>query len=101
MKQLLVIVVTLLALSGCDTPSPKFMGGTVHLVEVDGSRFRVFRENGGTAVEVHRISVEYLPSLVETLEKAYRAIEQTTGCRVVPGSLSGDQAIILAQADCP
>lgn len=69
-------------------------------VTVDQSRFRVFMQPSGNSVEVHRVSVEARPSLVVTLDRAYRAIEIATGCSVVGGSLRGDQAIILAEVDC-
>ncbi len=85
-------------LSGC--ASPKFVGAAVMEIEVSDSLFRVYMQRGGSEVEAHRISVEPRPSLVLTLEKAYRAIELVTGCGIVAGSLQGDQAIILAEVDC-
>jgi len=84
--------------TGC--ASPKFFGMPAVEVSVDESRFRVFTQPSGHSVEVHRISIEPLPSLVGVLERAYRAIEMVTGCPVVAGSLRGDQAIILAEVDC-
>ncbi|PHQ94431.1 MAG: hypothetical protein COB40_12210 [Marinosulfonomonas sp.] len=100
MGKFTIIVTTLLAVSGCDSASPKFIGGSVKEVTVEQSRFRVFSQYGGNAIEAHRVSIEPLPSLVLTLDKAYRAIELATGCRVVEGSLRGDRAIILAEVDC-
>ncbi len=90
----------LLTLSGCSSPSFSMRGAQAHEISVDNSRFRVFWHPGGGAVEAHRISIEPLPSLVLTLEKGYRAIKKATGCRVVPGSLRGDQAIVLADVSC-
>lgn len=95
-----LIFTGLVFLAACDSPSPKFMGGGAQVVTVDDSRFRVFTRSGSRSVEAHRISFEPLPSLVATLEKAYRAIELATGCKVKPGSLHGDRAIILADVDC-
>ncbi|MEE9389149.1 MAG: hypothetical protein V3U96_11115 [Paracoccaceae bacterium] len=94
------ILITLAFLAGCDSPSLSLRGGSVHQVDVQGSRFRVYRQAGGTLVEAHRVSFEALPSLVQTLEKAFLAIEMATGCIVMPGSLRGDQAIILAEVEC-
>lgn len=94
------IVVVLLLVAGCDSPNPRFLGGSVQEIVVDESRFCVFMQHGGNKIEAHRVSVEPLPSLVLTLDKAYRAIEQATGCHVVDGSLRGDQAVILAKVDC-
>ena len=93
-------VVMLLIVSACDGPSLGFIGQPVRKISIDDSRFRVFMPVGSGRVEAHRISPELLPSLVLTLEKAYRAIEAATGCVVVPGSLRGDQAIVLARVDC-
>lgn len=89
-----------LVLGGCTSPSISMMGGTVREVTVDGSRFRVFMQPGGTGVEAHRVSFEVLPSLIMTFERAYRAIELASGCSVLPGSLAGDRAIILAEVVC-
>lgn len=95
-----VVLVLVWFLGGCDSPAPAFLGGNATEVEIDSSRFRVFTQHGSSRIEAHRISFEPLPSMVFTLEKAYRAIELATGCHVVPGSLAGDQAIILAKVDC-
>jgi hypothetical protein len=95
-----VLITVLLGLAGCDSPGPGFSGGMAREVVVDGSRFRVFVPPGGSVVQAHRVSFEMLPSLSATFEKAYRAIEQATGCKVLDGSLRGDQAIILAEVDC-
>lgn len=94
------ILVTLIYAAGCDSPSARFLGGYSKDVMIENSKFRVFMQHGSSAVEVHRISIEPPPSLVGTLEKAYRAAEQVTGCLVVPNTLAGDQAIITAQIDC-
>ena len=90
-----------LLLAACSSPSPGFSTAPPREVVVDGSRFRIYLRPGTGEVEAHRVSFEPLPSLALTLEKAYRAIEQATGCRIRKGSLRGDQAIILAQVDCP
>ncbi len=89
-----------LVLAGCDSPSVSLLGGEVQEVTIDDSRFRIFMQRGGNAIEAHRVSVESLPSLALTLNKAYQAIELATGCHVVDGTLRGDQAIILAEVDC-
>ena len=94
------LIVFLLVLAGCDSPSPEMMGGAMREATVDGSRFRVFMKPGGYKVEAHRVSVEMLPSKVETFARAYRAIEIATGCKVVAGSLGGDRAIVAARVNC-
>ncbi len=95
-----LLIAVLLGVAGCDSPGPGFSGGMVREVVVDGSRFRVFAPPGSSVIQAHRVSFEMLPSLSATFEKAYRAIEQATGCKVRDGSLRGDQAIILAEVNC-
>ncbi len=97
-RTLLILLLTLPA--GCGSPSPEMWGGAMREVAVDGSRFRVYMQPGGTSVEAHRVSVEMLPSLSQTLERGYRAIERATGCHIVPGSLGGDWAIVTAEVNC-
>ncbi|MCK0140989.1 hypothetical protein [Aliiroseovarius sp. F20344] len=87
-------------LSGCDSPSPQFMhrDTATTKVEVEGSVFSVHqRENW---VEVYRTGFEALPRVPVILARSQVAIEQATGCKVVEGSLSGDQAIQRAEIDC-
>lgn len=67
---------------------------------MDDTRFRIYMQHGSRGVEAHRVSLEALPSLVLTFEKAYRAIEIATGCHIIPNSMTGDQAIIRAKVDC-
>ena len=98
--RLLVFLLSTLIAAACDGPSLQFVGQPVHEVTVDDRHFRVFMQSGSGQVEAHRIGAEPLPSLVLTLEKAHCAIEAATGCAVVSRSLWGDQAIILAEADC-
>ncbi len=93
-------VVLCLMLVACDSPRPELFRGSVTVVQIAAIQFRVYMQNGGNSVEAHRISFETLPSLVLTLDRGVKAIEIATGCNVVPGSLRGDQAIVLAEVDC-
>lgn len=87
-------------LSACDSPSPQFMSSdtSLHKTTVDGSTFSVHQRQNW--VEVYRTSVEPLPRVPTILARSKIAIEQTTGCKVVEGSLSGDQGIQRAKLDC-
>jgi len=96
MKRVLAIV--FLNVVGCS--SPGFLGQPQKDIEVGGSLFRVYMRSGTEQVEVHRISIEPLPSKSLTLRNAARAIEIATGCSLDDGSLEGDQAIINAEVDC-
>lgn len=90
--------VVIIAVSACDSPSPRLMRGERHTLEVDGSTFTVWRR--GEEVEVYRTSVEFMPRMSEVFAKAETAIRQATGCAVVPGSLAGDAALMVAELDC-
>ena len=90
----------LITLTACTSPSPALLGAQEKEVTVETSRFRVFHYPGGSQAEAHRVSLEPLPSLVETLAKAHQAIEIATGCSVRSGSLYGNQAIIEAEVNC-
>lgn len=93
-----VILLTALALIGCNSPSPRFMDSPHVEVEVDGSRFSVRRD--GDRVEVIRTSPKVLPRLSVVLARAEVAIQRATGCRVWSGSLKGDQAVVTARLAC-
>jgi hypothetical protein len=87
-----------LTLACCTSASPRFLGAARDEVSVEGSRFIVFRR--ASEVEVHRVSTEWRPRESVVLAKAIIAIETSTGCRVRPGSMTGDPAIIRASLDC-
>ncbi len=71
---------------------------SVKKTTVEGSTFSVHRRENW--VEVYRTSFEPLPRIPVILGRARIAIEETTRCKVVEGSLSGDQAIQRAKIDC-
>ncbi|MCK0140394.1 hypothetical protein [Aliiroseovarius sp. F47248L] len=89
-----------LLVAACDNPSPQFMSAdtSVKRETVEGSTFSIHRRENW--VEVYRTSFEALPRIPVVLARAKTAIEQATGCNVVEGSLSGDQAIQRAEIDC-
>ncbi|MBV1867990.1 MAG: hypothetical protein KUG69_08810 [Marinosulfonomonas sp.] len=91
-------ILVLFLLPGC--ASPAFLNQPARDVNVADSVFRVYMRLGTSEVEAHRISFEMLPSRVLTYARAHQAITQATGCKVVNGSLEGDQAIIRASVDC-
>lgn len=85
-------------LAGC--ASPAYLGERSQLVTEAGSSFRVYMRSGSGDVEAHRVSPELLPSRALVLVKAEEAIAFATGCRVIPGTMEGDQAIVRAEVDC-
>ncbi len=95
-----VLITASLLVAACGSPSPQFMSAetSVKKITVEGSTFSIHRRENW--VEVYRTSFEALPRIPVILARAEIAIEQATGCKVVEGSLSGDQAIQRAEIDC-
>ena len=87
-----------LALAGCDGPSAEFAGLPPRIVEVEGSTFRVWVD--GPRAEALRTNAEASFTLAAVAPRAARAMEMASGCRVVPGSIEGDAAMIRAALDC-
>lgn len=95
-----LVFLGLSALAACDSPSPQFMhrDTVTTRIEVEGSTFSVHQRQNW--VEVYRTGFEALPRVPVILARSKIAIEQATGCKVVEGSLSGDQAIQRAEINC-
>lgn len=85
-------------LAACASPTPRYADKARVAVQIDGSRFVLFRR--GAEVEAYRVSREHRPSETAILLKAGRAIEALTRCPIASGSLTGDQAIVRAEVDC-
>ncbi|UWQ05031.1 hypothetical protein [Aliiroseovarius crassostreae] len=87
-------------LAGCDSPSPEFRSKDTRTYEatVQGATFKIHRREDW--VESYRVNFEALPSVSSVLRRAKIAIEQSTGCPIREGSLSGDQGIQRAQLNC-
>lgn len=91
-------LLALFLLAACASPTPRYAGKARVAVQIDGSRFVLFRR--GAEVEAYRVSREDRPSETGVLLKAGRAIEALTRCPIASGSLTGDQAIVRAEVDC-
>lgn len=83
-----VFLALVLALAACNTPSSHFRGAHVTQVAVEGSVFDV-RVRGNLA-EALRVSHEYAPRFGPIRSRAWFAMAQVSGCRVV--EVLGDQA---------
>jgi len=88
----------MILLMGCDSPNPAFMQVEAQRITVDGSTFSVrIHEDRAEAI---RTSFERLPKIGDTFPKAAKAIEIASGCKVVPNSMKGDPALMVAKLDC-
>jgi len=88
----------LIALVACSSPGLKFAGVEPARVVVEGSVFDVYVV--GEKARAIRLNFELLPKLAVTGSLAVAAIEQASGCGVVKGSVSGDQAMNEARLKC-
>ncbi|MGJ8582595.1 MAG: hypothetical protein ACSHXD_00765 [Marinosulfonomonas sp.] len=98
MRHVTILSFAVLILAGC--ASPGYLGVKPIRAEADGSTFLVYHKFGTVEVEAYRVSVEMLPSKRRVFRAAKKAIETATKCRVIDGSIYGDQAIITAEVDC-
>lgn len=87
-----------LALVSCSSPGRQFSGIEPVSITVEGSEFDVYAL--GENVRVIRMNFELLPRLAVIASRAIVAMELVTGCTVVPGSFSGDQAMAQARVKC-
>lgn len=87
-----------LLLAGCSSPSLKFMNIEPVRVSVEGSIYDVY--SNGSEVQAIRVNRELLPSKAKAIVRMVMAIEQATGCTVVPTSVDGDQALVKAKIRC-
>lgn len=92
------LLIFVLLLVGCSSPSLKFMNIEPVRVIVEGSVFDVY--SNGTEVQAIRVNREFLPGKSKAIVRMVMAIEQATGCMVVPTSVDGDQALVKAKIRC-
>lgn len=76
----------LLLLAACGaSPAPKFFGATRHDITLGGINFVVFQKDN--AAEVVRLGYLTRAERAPVADLMARAAEQTTGCKVIPGSM--------------
>lgn len=87
-----------LILSACAAPSVGVMGGRSGSATVGAYAFDVNFK--GSQAEAYRSNIVLRPKASEVFAAGATAIEQVTGCRVVPNSVRGDVAIVRAEILC-
>ncbi len=79
-------LIPLLILAACGAqPAPTFFGATRHEVTLGGINFVIFQK--GNRAEVVRLGYLTRPERAAVPDLMVRAAEQTTGCKVIPGSM--------------
>jgi len=84
-------------LAAC-SPHPAFMGVQMQVIKVQGSTFQVRIK--GEFAEAIRTNFEYVPKIGDIFPKAKEAMEIASGCTVVPDSMKGDPALMVAKLKC-
>ena len=90
------MILSFIALAGCNTPSMGFRSIEPVKLTVEGSNFDV-RVNG-TRAEAVRTNKQYAPGRGRMGDRASVAIEKVSGC--ILKRFGGDQAVIFAELDC-
>ncbi len=99
----LVRLLPLLVLAACVSPAPDFFGSTRQEVMRGGIRFVIYRS--GAEVEVVRMGYLSRPARAAVPRLMAEAVEEATGCPVVPGSMTtkipGDTGVARFDLNCP
>lgn len=88
----------LVLLAACSSPHPEFMATQAQTVKVEGSVFKVWIK--GDLAETTRTNFEFVPKIGDIFPKAEKAMAIVSGCNVVPNSIGGDPALMVAKLDC-
>lgn len=86
-------------LVACDSPSPRFSGIVGKRIVVDGWEFSV--RHTDFEVEAIRLSGGLEMDRRVYAPRFLRAVRETSGCEVLPGSLYGDPNVMRADLKCP
>ena len=98
MQKIGTIILSVGILASCSNSHPQFLSVQKQVIEVDGSRFDVRIKSD--IAEAIRTNFEYVPKVGEIFPKAAKAMEMASGCQVVPNSMKGDPALMVARLKC-
>lgn len=86
------------AVAGCGGATYDMRGALSRQVTVGPSTFNVY--SLGDRAQAVRVNAEAGRKARGVMARGYVAIERGSGCRVVPGTYSGDPAVMTAKIDC-
>ena len=99
----LCLLLPVLALSACATPSPDMMGSVRRDVTVGNVAFTVFHDFNEAEV-VRRGGYLSMKERNRVPALMFKAAEMVSGCRVIPGSMTarlpGDTGVARFDLDC-
>jgi hypothetical protein len=96
--RLVAMVIAVLGVPGCDSPSPGFARYPQKTVTVEGSRFSV--HYSPYKAQAIRTNPEWGARQGAMLVKGAKAIMMASGCEVLPATLRGDAALVKADIKC-
>lgn len=91
-------ILLILVVAGCSSPGLRYGGIEPMRMTARTSVFDVYVS--GENVRAIRINRQILPKASNVFADAWSAIELATKCKVVDGSLTGDQAVMDAKIKC-
>ncbi|MFC3629850.1 hypothetical protein ACFOM8_10385 [Paracoccus angustae] len=96
------VLVLLLLLAACATPSPRMMGAIRHDIRLQGMDFAVFHKDD--RAQVMRLTFAARPSVAVIRPLMEQAAAQTTGCTVIPFGVTArtprDTGVATFDLDC-
>jgi hypothetical protein len=93
------MLISLLVLAACDSPSAQFLGAERTEVRRDPFTYVVYATDN--AAEVIRLGYATPVQRETALSDMERLMSEVTGCRVIAGSIRGDSAALRARLRCP
>lgn len=90
----------LLVLLGCDSTTPAVALWQKATETEGGMTFGLHWDRLEGRAEAYRTSKHFMPRLSEVSRNAVIALERASGCKVRPGTVEGDVAILKARIDC-
>jgi len=88
----------LCVLFGCDSPSPGLNRGEQFMIQIDGTRFTVWKDQDKVEVIRHGFARHSDQSRLKGMMA--QAAETATGCALHPHSIEGDTGVLRARLAC-
>lgn len=92
------LIVILLCLSACTSPSPEFRAANSKSVSIGGDEITVFVVPG--KAQAIRTNYRNRKQRVDAVFRLVQAIETVTNCKVKRSSIKGDSVLITASLNC-
>ncbi|MGR3468745.1 MAG: hypothetical protein ACU0CI_12795 [Shimia sp.] len=93
------VLILLLLLAGCNTPSREFLDAPAERIVIGGAEYTVWFQPERRLAQALRTSSEV--RFREDAEMRFmRAIQRVTGCLIRPNGMAGDYVMVTAKVAC-